>query len=62
MKPIAPQFLTVAQVCTMLNCSKATVWRWTSTGHFPPPVKLGPNTTRWRAGEVEAWLAERTTA
>lgn len=62
MIPITLQFLTVQQVCAMFNISRATVWRWVSTGHLPAPVKLGPNTTRWRAADVEAFLASRGAA
>lgn len=60
MKPIAPQFLTVEQVCSMLSCSRATIWRWSKErADFPKPLKLGPATTRWRTADVEAFLASR---
>ncbi|MDQ3565821.1 MAG: hypothetical protein M3436_17520 [Pseudomonadota bacterium] len=40
-----------------------TVWRWTSIGLLPKPVKIGPNSTRWLLAEVEAaeakWLHAR---
>lgn len=35
----------------------ATVWRWVKTGRLPAPVKLGPNTTGWRVGELRRAMA-----
>lgn len=43
----------------MLGVSVATVWRWSATGNFPTPLKIGPNATRWRVSDIEAWLASR---
>lgn len=42
-----------------LPVSPATVWRWVATGRFPPPFKLGPNTTVWDLDAVEAHLAQQ---
>ncbi|PZQ46612.1 MAG: AlpA family transcriptional regulator [Rhodovulum sulfidophilum] len=51
----------VKRVATMLSVSVATVWRWCAAGGFPAPLKIGPNATRWRVSDVEAWLASRGT-
>lgn len=56
---VTPEYLTVRQVSGLLGISKATCWRWTATGDFPKPIKLGPNTTRWRVADVEDFLAAR---
>ncbi len=32
--------------------SKSTWWDGVKTGHFPQPVKLGVNTTAWRAEDI----------
>lgn len=48
------QYLSVSQVAARLGVSKATVWRWSAQGTLPKPVKLGPNTTRWRVADLEA--------
>jgi predicted DNA-binding transcriptional regulator AlpA len=37
------------------------VWRWVAEGRFPPPFKLGPNTTVWDLDQVEAHLARQAT-
>lgn len=52
----------VKRVATMLSVSVATVWRWNAAGGFPAPLKIGPNATRWRVSEVEAWIASRSVA
>ena len=39
--------------------SRVTVWRWSRTGDFPKPVRLGPNCTRWARDAVELWEATR---
>lgn len=48
------KFISDHKVAAMFGVSKATVWRWASSGILPKPVKLGPNTTRWRVADLEA--------
>lgn len=40
----------------LLPISPSTFWRLVRNGKFPQPVKLGPNTTAWRASDVMAWV------
>jgi predicted DNA-binding transcriptional regulator AlpA len=28
-------------------------------GRLPAPIKIGSNTTRWRAADIAAWLDEK---
>jgi predicted DNA-binding transcriptional regulator AlpA len=42
-----------------LPISPATVWRWAREGKFPKPFSLGPKTTVWDKGDVDAWLAKQ---
>lgn len=49
-----PDYFSVQQVAARLGVSVATVWRWAADGTLPKPVKLGPNTTRWRVADIEA--------
>lgn len=54
---------TVDQVAEKLTISKATVWRYVrSDPQFPKPIKLSPGCARWRADEVDHWLATRERA
>ena len=47
--------IRVADVCELLGVSVSTVYRWRSQEAFPEPVKLGPNTVRFRIDDIEAW-------
>jgi prophage regulatory protein len=31
-----------------------TPWKWVAAGILPPPVKIGPNTSRWSGAVIEA--------
>ena len=39
--------------------NRMTLRRWVQTGHFPAPIRLGPNLLAWRAAEVEQFLEKR---
>jgi excisionase family DNA binding protein len=49
--------LTVQDVARRLSVSVRTVWRWLAGGHLPAPVRLRPYCTRWRARDVEGFIA-----
>lgn len=48
--------LTAAQTAALLGISRASLWALHSSGRLPLPVKLGARLTRWRAGELRAWV------
>lgn len=52
----ASAMLSAADLSDMFRVSLNTVWRWSKAGRLPAPVKLGPNSTRWRAGDVREAL------
>lgn len=39
--------------------AKSSIWRLVQLGDFPKPIKLGPNMTVWRIGDVLDWLEEK---
>ena len=43
----------------MIPVDHSTLWRWVKSGHFPPPVKLGPNTTAWPVQVVYDWIKSK---
>ena len=45
-------------VAALHGIGPATVWRWVRAGRLPTPVKLGPNTTAWRVGELRRAMAQ----
>lgn len=56
--PAPPRLLSVPQVATHLGVNSKTVRRWREAGVLPPPIQLG-GIIRWRAEDLDAFLAER---
>lgn len=53
------KFLRIKGVVDRVGWSVPQIWKMSREGRFPPPVKLGPNTTAWVADEVEDWMRAR---
>ncbi|MGL4557896.1 MAG: helix-turn-helix transcriptional regulator [Afipia sp.] len=53
------QLLTDLEVANLLRISRPSLWRWCREGKFPTPIKIGENSSRWRATDVDAWLARQ---
>lgn len=54
------KYLNDRQLADRFGIEKGTVWRWArSDPSFPKPVKLSPQTVRWRSDEIEAWENSR---
>ena len=51
--PLSPQALA------LLKVSPATIYRWIKEGSFPKQIHLGANMVRWKASDIESWMAER---
>jgi prophage regulatory protein len=49
--------LRTRDVLAVVPVSRVTLWNWRRQGHFPAPVRLGPNLLFWRESDVLAWLA-----
>jgi prophage regulatory protein len=47
-----PPIVSVIPVC------KAAWWKGVKAGTYPPPIKLGPNTTVWRAEDIHKLIAQ----
>jgi prophage regulatory protein len=52
------QLLTRREVAELVRVDQSTIWRWTKRGEFPAPFPVGRNSTRWRATDIEEWLAK----
>ena len=52
-----PELATVGQVAEMLQLSERTVWRMTSTGDLPRPLRFG-RAARWRRETILARIRE----
>lgn len=49
-------------VRTLLDCSAATIWRWSRDGRMPAARRLGVSLTVWNVGELRRWLASKAGA
>ena len=56
------RMLTVREVAKIVGVGVATVWKWTAAHDFPAPLRLSAKATRWRSGEVQAWIESRPRA
>ncbi|MDP2443295.1 helix-turn-helix transcriptional regulator [Rhodoferax sp.] len=48
--------LQIHTVTTLAGLGRSTIYRLVSEGKFPQPIKRGLRCTRFRAGDVTAWL------
>lgn len=49
--------IDVRMCALLLSCSENTVWRRSKSGSFPKPIRVSPQQTRWRVGDVRKALA-----
>ncbi|TYB81761.1 AlpA family phage regulatory protein [Maritimibacter fusiformis] len=57
--PPARRFVTDVEIGEIFGCHRTWVWRMLKRSDFPRPLKLSPGVTRWRAEDIEAWIAEK---
>ena len=50
-------FIRLPTVAALFATSPPNVWKWVKAGRIPAPVKLAPQTTAWRVGQVREALA-----
>jgi prophage regulatory protein len=55
-------YQTRQQVEKLFQVSRPTLYRWMKEGKFPKSVRRGANMVRWKASDLEAWIAEREAA
>lgn len=53
---ISDALLKIKTVQNLVGLGKTTVYKKCAEGNFPAPIKQGTRCTRWRAGDVQAWL------
>lgn len=59
---LTDRLLRTDQVATWLSVSKSTLVRWRQSGDGPAVYWLSEGVPRYRAIDVEDWLAAKTTA
>lgn len=50
-------FVRLPTVLKVFPVSRSTWWAGVKEKRFPQPVKLGPNTTAWRAEDIRQLIA-----
>ena len=58
--PTADRLLRRVDVETLTGLKKTAIWSRIKAGTFPASVEIGPGVVRWRASEVQAWIAARS--
>ena len=51
-------FVRLPQVLEVFPIGKSTWWAGVKSGRFPKPIKLGANTSAWRAGDIRQLLQD----
>ena len=54
---VAEALLRLRTVEAITGLSRSTIYAKLKAGEFVEPVRLGARCTRFRAGDVQAWLA-----
>ena len=51
-------FLRLPDVLRLVPVSRSSWWAGCKSGRYPAPVKLGPNTTAWRASDIQTLISQ----
>jgi predicted DNA-binding transcriptional regulator AlpA len=54
---VAGALLRLRTVEAITGLSRSTIYAKLKAGEFVEPVRLGARCTRWKASDVQAWLA-----
>jgi predicted DNA-binding transcriptional regulator AlpA len=57
---LADALLRLSTVEAITGLSRSTIYAKLKAGNFVEPVRLGARCTRFRAGDVQAWLVAQT--
>lgn len=49
-------FVRLSQILSVMPVSRSTWWAKVKSGEYPKPVKLGANTTAWKAEDIHALI------
>ena len=54
----APVLLRLSEVQILVSLKKTAIYSRIKAGVFPEPIKLSQRCSRWRAEDIERWLAD----
>jgi len=49
-------FVRLPQVLSCIPVSRSTWWAGVKSGKYPQPIKLGENTTAWKAEDIHTLI------
>ncbi|MFU2060105.1 helix-turn-helix transcriptional regulator, partial [Avibacterium volantium] len=52
------RYANAKEVCALLGISKTAIHKYSKSGTFPKPIKIG-NCLRWNMESVRAWIAKQ---
>jgi prophage regulatory protein len=56
------RFLRLSEVERVTGLSRTSLWRLRRAGAFPKGYAISPNTRRWLASEIHAWIRSKLTS
>jgi predicted DNA-binding transcriptional regulator AlpA len=56
MKLTTSYILRIDEVCSLLQISRSTFWRWRRYDNFPKPTVKSRGGKKWKFSDIEAWL------
>lgn len=54
----ATGFVRLPQILNLIPVGRSSWWAGVKSGKYPQPVKLGENTTAWKAEDIHALIAK----
>lgn len=51
-------FVRLPQILSHIPVSRSTWWAGVKSGKYPKPIKLGENTTAWKAEDIHSLIAK----
>lgn len=51
-------FVRLPQILAVIPIGKSTWWAGVKSGKYPQPIKLGANTTTWKAEDIHALIKQ----
>ena len=51
-------FVRIPQILSVIPISRSSWWAGVKSGRYPAPIKLGANTTVWKAEDIHALIRQ----
>jgi prophage regulatory protein len=51
-------FVRLPQILSVIPVGRSSWWAGVKSGKYPQPVKLGENTTAWKAEDIHSLIAK----